>query len=68
MVDPGGGFGLQSVLGRLYQSPQLGANTAFYGCKQGSMDYFVSLAALVRVSELSASLGMDILSLSLDRI
>jgi hypothetical protein len=42
-VDPGGGFIQESVLGQLYQSSQQGATVAFYGCKQGSTDYFVSL-------------------------
>jgi hypothetical protein len=42
-VDPSGGFGLQSVLGQLYQSPQNGATLPFYGCKHGGTDYFVSL-------------------------
>jgi hypothetical protein len=42
-IDPKGGFSLQSTLGHLYPSPQLGATVPFYGCKSGSMDYFVSL-------------------------
>jgi hypothetical protein len=42
-VDPQGGFTLQSTLGHVYQSPQQGATVALYGCKSGSMDYFVSL-------------------------
>jgi hypothetical protein len=42
-VDPNGGFSLQSTLGHVYQSPQQGATIPFYGCKSGSMDYFVSL-------------------------
>jgi hypothetical protein len=42
-IDPKGGFSLQSTLGHLYQSPQQGATVAFYACKSGSMDYFVSL-------------------------
>lgn len=42
-VDPKGNFSLQSTLGHLYQSPQQGATVPFYGCKNGSMDYFVSL-------------------------
>jgi hypothetical protein len=42
-TDPKGGFSLQSSLGHLYQSPQPGATRAFYGCKNGSTDYFVSL-------------------------
>jgi hypothetical protein len=42
-VDPQGGFTLQSTLGHLYPSPQQGATVPFYGCKSGSMDYYVSL-------------------------
>jgi hypothetical protein len=42
-IDPKGGFSLESTLGHLYQSPQQGATVPFYGCKSGSMDYFVSL-------------------------
>jgi hypothetical protein len=41
-IDPEGGFALQSSLGFLYESPQNGATLAFYGCKNGSADYFVS--------------------------
>jgi hypothetical protein len=42
-IDPRGGFTLESTLGHLYPSPQQGATVPFYGCKGGSMDYFVSL-------------------------
>jgi hypothetical protein len=42
-IDPKGGFTLQAMLGHIYNSPQSGATVAFYGCKSGSMDYFVSL-------------------------
>lgn len=42
-VSPSGGFKTQELLGHLYQNPQLGAGVAFYGCKQGDADYFVSL-------------------------
>ena len=42
-IDPNGGFTLQSTLGHLYESPQQGATVPFYGCKAGSMDYFISL-------------------------
>jgi hypothetical protein len=42
-IDPKGGFSMQSTLGHLYQSPQLGATVPFYACKSGSTDYFVSL-------------------------
>lgn len=41
-IDPNGGFTLESTLGHLYESPQQSANLAFYGCKNGNMDYFVS--------------------------
>jgi hypothetical protein len=42
-VDPKGRFSLESTLGHLYQSPQQGATVPFYGCKGGTMDYFISL-------------------------
>jgi hypothetical protein len=42
-IDPNGGFTLEFTLGHLYQNPQQGATVPFYGCKAGSMDYFVSL-------------------------
>lgn len=41
-IDPNGGFALESTLAHLYESPQQGANLAFYGCKAGNTDYFVS--------------------------
>jgi hypothetical protein len=41
-IDPAGGFKVQSTLGSLYEGPQNGATLAFYGCKNGSTDYFVS--------------------------
>jgi hypothetical protein len=41
-IDPNGGFALESTLGHLYEIPQQGANLAFYGCKAGNTDYFVS--------------------------
>jgi hypothetical protein len=41
-IDPTGGFSLESTLGHLYESPQQGATLAFYGCKDGATDYFVS--------------------------
>jgi hypothetical protein len=44
-IDPNGGFHLESTLGHLFQAPQQGATVPFYGCKNGSMDYFVSLDA-----------------------
>jgi hypothetical protein len=41
-VDPDGSFTLQSTLGQLYEIPQHGATTAFYACKAGTRDYFIS--------------------------
>jgi hypothetical protein len=41
-IDPGGNFTLESTLGHLYESPQQGATLAYYGCKSGDSDYFVS--------------------------
>jgi hypothetical protein len=41
-IDPEGGFVLKSTIGHLYESPQQGASLAFYGCKDGSSDYFIS--------------------------
>lgn len=41
-IDPHGAFTLQSTLGYLYESPQNGATTAFYACKSGTKDYFIS--------------------------
>jgi hypothetical protein len=55
-VDPKGGFSLQSTLGYLYQTPQQGATVQFYGCKGGTMDYFVSLD---NACEGSRILGMN---------
>jgi hypothetical protein len=42
-IDPKGGFSLEKTLGHLYQGPQQGATVAFYSCKRGSTDYFISL-------------------------
>jgi hypothetical protein len=42
-IDPGSDFKVDTVLGHLYESPQNGATTAFYGCKTGTIDYSVSL-------------------------
>lgn len=42
-VDLSGGFEQQALLGHLYESPQQGASLAFYGCKRGATNYFVSL-------------------------
>jgi hypothetical protein len=55
-VDPKGGFSLETTLGHLYQSPQQGATIPLYGCKGGSMDYFVSLD---RACEGSRVLGVN---------
>jgi len=41
-IDPNAGFALESTLAHLYENPQQGANLAFYGCKNGNTDYFVS--------------------------
>lgn len=41
-TDPSGAFTLQSTLGYLYESPQKGATTAFYACKAGTKQYFIS--------------------------
>ena len=41
-VDPRGTFAVQSTLGYLYERPQSGATTAFYSCKAGTKDYFIS--------------------------
>jgi hypothetical protein len=42
-VSPGGRFQKQSVLGQLYQSPQVGASIPFYACRKGDTDNFLSL-------------------------
>jgi hypothetical protein len=42
-IDPNAGFQLQEILGYLYANPSDGATVAFYGCKGGAEDYFVSL-------------------------
>ena len=42
-IDPHAKFLLDTILGHLYGAPQNGANQAFYGCKEGSRGYFVSL-------------------------
>jgi hypothetical protein len=55
-IDPKGGFSLQSTLGHLYQTPQQGATVQLYGCKGGTMDYFVSLD---HACEGSRILGMN---------
>ncbi len=41
-VDPAGQYQLEKSLGHLYESPMQGADLAIYGCKQGSVGYFVS--------------------------
>jgi hypothetical protein len=55
-IDPNAGFLLDSTLGHLYETPQNGAAVAFYGCKRGSTDYFVSLD---RACEGERILGTD---------
>jgi hypothetical protein len=42
-VNRSGQFELEATLGHIYESPQHGATVAFYGCKNGSTDFFVSL-------------------------
>ncbi len=42
-IDPKAKFLLDATLGHLYAAPQNGAEQPFYGCKQGSTGYFVSL-------------------------
>ena len=42
-VDPGAGYKVDLALGHLYESPQNGADIPFYGCKNGTIDYFMSL-------------------------
>jgi hypothetical protein len=42
-IDASAKFLLDTTLGHLYAAPQNGANQAFYGCKDGSTGYFVSL-------------------------
>lgn len=42
-TDPKGGFFLQAALGHIYQGPQGAASVPWYGCKNGSDDYFISL-------------------------
>jgi len=42
-IDPAGGFSLQSTLGSLFEGPQNGATLAFYSCKRGATDFFVSI-------------------------
>ena len=56
-VDPNGRFSLQFTLGHLYQSPQQGATVPFYGCKNGSMDYFVSLDSACEGSRIIGTNG-----------
>jgi hypothetical protein len=41
-IDPNAGFQLQGLLGHLYANPLHGATVAFYSCKGGQTDYFVS--------------------------
>jgi hypothetical protein len=56
-IDPNGGFTLESTLGHLYQGPQQGATVPFYGCKAGSMDYFVSLDSACEGSRIMGTNG-----------
>ena len=42
-TDPSAHFVLDTSIAHLYAAPQNGANQAFYGCKEGSTGYFVSL-------------------------
>jgi hypothetical protein len=42
-TDPAADFKVHDVLGHLYETPQNGATRAFYGCKTGTTNYFVSL-------------------------
>ena len=42
-IDGNAGFQLQQQLGHLYPHPEDRATTAFYGCKNGDSDYFLSL-------------------------
>ena len=41
-IDPKGDFAFESTAGALYEAPRDGATLAFYGCKGGSQDYFIS--------------------------
>ncbi len=42
-LDKNAGFQLQQHMGHLYAHPENGATLAFYGCKNGDSDYFISL-------------------------
>jgi hypothetical protein len=42
-IDTSAGFQMESLLGHLEPAPQQGADRAFYACKQGSSNYFVSI-------------------------
>ena len=42
-TDPKGAFGLEQVVGSIYEEPQNGATKPLYGCRSGNTDYFVSL-------------------------
>ena len=41
-IEPESGFQLQQTLGHLYATPMHGATVPLYGCKAGSVDYFLS--------------------------
>jgi hypothetical protein len=56
-IDPKGSFTLQSTLGHLYESPQQGATVAFYSCKGGTTNYFVSLDLTCGGSRLLGTTG-----------
>ena len=60
-MDPNGGFTLEFTLGHLYQNPQQGATVPFYGCKAGSMDYFVSLDSACEGSRILAKKWLRLL-------
>jgi hypothetical protein len=44
-IDPNGGLKVNATIGHLLPGPQGGATTAFYNCKSGNKDYFVSTDA-----------------------
>jgi hypothetical protein len=44
-VDPSGGLKVSAAIGHLLPAPQGGATIAFYNCKSGKKDYFVSTDA-----------------------
>ena len=42
-ADPFGGFVVDATLGHLYTTPRNGATQGFFGCRNGSTDYFVAV-------------------------